>query len=242
MQLKRYISLCLLVFGFNLLQPQTTATVGSVEFENSKKYIYQPETRLKLLQTAVAKGNANAMVDLGVLYYNGYDNFLKVNFEEAIKLWKAAEVKEHPIAMFNLGICNLNGKGVEKNVENAITYFKKSAELQYVKAMVELGDLYFNKKVIPRNVQNAHIWYQKAVENGFTKLIPKMLTAEKMVEAEKVLQNPNASDFEKGVAYFELENGKEAIIWLEKAAEKGNDKAMTVLGLAIEKCGMQFNK
>lgn len=37
------------------------------------------------------------MVDLGVLYYNGYGNFLKVNFEEAIKLWKAAEEMEHPI-------------------------------------------------------------------------------------------------------------------------------------------------
>lgn len=36
MQMKRYISLFLLVFGFHLMRPQTTATDGSVEFENSK--------------------------------------------------------------------------------------------------------------------------------------------------------------------------------------------------------------
>ncbi|MBC8883326.1 sel1 repeat family protein [Flavobacterium piscinae] len=103
--------------------------------------------------------------------------------------------------------------------------------------MAQLGHLFLQGKYVPKEVVKAHEWFKKAVDNGNTKVIPEMLTSEIMVKATKTLQNPNATDFEKGVAHFELENKKEAFSWLEKATKSGNHQAMTALGLTHEKWG-----
>ncbi|MBC8883327.1 hypothetical protein H9X57_07510 [Flavobacterium piscinae] len=50
---------------------------GTAEYTKAKKYQYQPQLRLELLQTAIAKGNSDAMVDMGIIYYNGYAHIKK---------------------------------------------------------------------------------------------------------------------------------------------------------------------
>lgn len=236
-------TLCLLLFAPCVANSQTAQTDdGSAEYTQSQKHYYQPETRLSLLKTAIEKGNSDALVDMGNIYYNGYANIKKGNYAEAQKYWSKAAEKGNPHGYFNIGILYLYGNGVEKDVNKTINYWTQSADLDNSHAMVALGNLYFDKKALTRDVKNAYLWFKKAVDNGNTKAIPAMLTAETMVEAEKTLKKPNATEFEKGKAYFELEKGKEAMIWLEKAAKKGDSKAMTALGIAIEKWGDFYNK
>lgn len=100
--------------------------------------------------------------------------------------------------------------------------------------MYFLGDLYFNKVHQPREVSKAEYWYQMALDNGEAEVIPKLAQASKMVDAELVLQKVGISDFEKGKAYFDLENYNEALKWFEKSAKSGNDQAMVALGLTYE--------
>ncbi len=214
---------------------------GAAAYEMSKKHTYEPEKRLKFLQTAVENNNADAMVTMGFLHYNGYGKIKKDNYPEALKYWSKAAAQQHPQAYFQLAILYFYGKGVEKDESKAVELWTQSAELGYEPAMETLGNFYFTDKSA-KDTQKAYYWYKKAVDNGVTSIIPKMLKAEKMVEAEKTLQKTNTTDFEKGVAYFELEKGNQAIQWLEKAAKSGDDKAMTALGLAIEKWGMGFKK
>ena len=225
--------LCLLLFAPFAIYSQTAQTDdGSAEYEQSK-YDQYFGTKISLLETAIEKGNSDAMVDMGNLHYNGYYTIKKGNYVEAQKYWSKAVEKGNPHGYFNIGILYLYGNAVEKDVNKTINYWTQSADLGNPFAMEALGNLYFDKKSLPRDVENAYLWSKKAVDNEVTRAIPAMLTAEMMVEAEKTLKKPNATDFEKGVAYFELKKKKEAVMWLQKAAKTGNSKAMVALGLVI---------
>jgi TPR repeat protein len=230
----------LLLLGVVLLVPPLAigqTDDGTAEYTEAKKYQYQPQLRLELLQTAIAKGNADAMVDMGIIYYNGYAHIKKGNYAEALNYWTKAAQQENQHGYFNLGLLYLNGSGVEKDVQKTIANWTLAANKGNTNAMAQLGQLYLQGKYLPKEVGKAHEWFKKAVDNGNTKVIPEMLTTERMVEATQTLQNPNATDFEKGVAHFELENRKEAFSWLEKAAKTGNHQAMTALGLTHEEWG-----
>lgn len=111
-------TLCLLLFAPCVANSQTPKTDdGSAEYEQSK-YDQYFGTKISLLETAIEKGNSDAMVDMGNLHYNGYYTIKKGNYAEAQKYWSKAAEKGNPHGYFNIGILYLYGNGVEKDVNN----------------------------------------------------------------------------------------------------------------------------
>lgn len=62
------------------------------------------------------------------------------------------------IAQYNLGVCYLNGFGVEKDVQKAIYWCEKSAKQEYAAAQYCLGTIYLEQQ----NYQEAMSWLTKA--------------------------------------------------------------------------------
>lgn len=227
--------ICLVGVVQTTMAQMETEQAGLAEFKESQKFRFvQYETSIYWLKKAVEKGNSDAMVELGNAYYKGYGGNTQTNFAEAQKYWQMAADKNNSFGFFNIGILYLYGQGVKKNIPEVIKLWTKAAELGHVKAMYSLGDLYFNKVHQPREVSKAEYWYQMALDNGEAEVIPKLAQASKMVDAELVLQKVGISDFEKGKAYFDLENYNDALKWFEKSAKSGNDQAMVALGLTYE--------
>ncbi len=228
------VLLVFLIITFGLSAQNETSTAGELEYKESLKYQYQPDMKLYWLNKAIDKGNSDALNDMGNIHYGCYASIKGANYIEAQKYWKLAADKNNSNGHYNLGVLYIYGQGFKRDFSKGVSYWSKAAELGNLKAMEELGNLYFNKIYIPRDPKNAVVWYQMALNNGVNSVIPNLVKAEKMVEAENDLKNASLSDFDKGKAYFELEKYQEAIVWFEKAAKDGNDKAMTALGVTYE--------
>lgn len=78
----------------------------------------------ELLSCALA-GDADAQNDLGELYYDGEE--LERDIDFAVFWFKEAVKQKHPDAMYNLGVCYVNGEGVEKNNSIGLGYIRQAA-------------------------------------------------------------------------------------------------------------------
>ena len=72
-------------------------------------------------------------------------------------------------AIYYLGLCYLNGRGVEKDAEVAVSYFAQAAECWVREAQYELGNCYQHGFGIAQDKQLAREWYGKAAEQGHEK-------------------------------------------------------------------------
>ena len=72
------------------------------------------------------KNNSEYQNYIGMDYLNG--NFVKQNYEEAIKWFHLAAEQENKFSQHNIGWCHYNGRGVKKNNEEALKWFHLSAE------------------------------------------------------------------------------------------------------------------
>lgn len=70
-------------------------------------------------------GDSDAQNDLGELYYDGEE--LERDIDFAVFWFKEAVKKKHPDAMYNLGVCYVNGEGVEKNNSIGLGYIRQAA-------------------------------------------------------------------------------------------------------------------
>lgn len=82
-------------------------------------------------------GNAEAQNRLGEAYYDGVD--IPADPQQAVFWFKEAAKQLYPAALFNMGICLLNGYGVERDEMRGRGFVKKAAMSGYRPA-VELSD------------------------------------------------------------------------------------------------------
>ncbi|HEB79199.1 MAG TPA: sel1 repeat family protein, partial [Rhodospirillales bacterium] len=78
----------------------------------------------KVLERA-EKGDLNAQVLLGMLYYQG-ENVVK-DHKKAFRWWRAAAEKGHATAQWRLASLYYRGEGVVKNLKKALSWYEKSA-------------------------------------------------------------------------------------------------------------------
>lgn len=71
------------------------------------------------------QGDANAQINLGVMYYNG--DGVKQDKTEALKWVAKAAEQGLACAQYNLGVMYENGQGVEKDYTKAVSWYKKAA-------------------------------------------------------------------------------------------------------------------
>ena len=108
--------------------------------------------------------NKEALFAEGCKHYFGKKT--PVNYPKAMRYFEKSAKKDHGPSVFNLGIMNLAGQGIDKDADKGVELLEKAAKLGYVDANVTLGNLFYNGKEVPQNLVKAEAWYKKACDLG----------------------------------------------------------------------------
>lgn len=139
----------------------------------------------------------------------------KKQYKDAFGYYKLAAEQGCAYAQLRLGICYINGRGVEKNDAKALQWYLDAAKQGETTAQLYLGGCYYTGKGVKEDYFEAVKWWRKAAEYD-------------VIEAQ----------FNLGVCYA---NGQgveqdqtEAVKWYRKAAEQGHKSAQFYLGVRYE--------
>ena len=95
------------------------------------------------LRSKALSGNKNSCLELGNEYFFGVNR--PVNLTLAVYWYRKAAIGlKNSEALFNLGICYLNGWGLEQSSQEAFFYLTDAANLENKKAIFYLAKLYFS--------------------------------------------------------------------------------------------------
>ncbi len=113
---------------------------------------------IELFEDAYADGNADAMNDLGAVYYDGSRGF-EQSFEKAVEYYKLAAEKGSRQAQENLGYCYYYGRNMPVDYEKAFHYFALGAFDGHLISLYKIGDMYLNGYYVEKNpVEAFHIF------------------------------------------------------------------------------------
>lgn len=192
-------------------------------------------------------GDVDALVSLGVAYYNEEDG--KENQGKAFELFsKALEIAPNNVkAINNIANCYNNGVGVDENKQKAMELYREAAETGYANSQYNLANE-LRRQENPECLE----WYQKAFENGDVdapyeiariyyngKIVPK--DCEKYIEyltkADEI--GNNYATFDLAYSYLTgdcVETNKEkGAALMEKAANAGSSDAAINMALVYKK-------
>ena len=82
---------------------------------------------------------------------------------------KQAATNGDPIALYELAVRTLDGRGVARDPRAAVTLFEKAGDKNLAPAQYRAGNAYEKGLGVPRDVEAARRWYQRAAENGNTR-------------------------------------------------------------------------
>ena len=157
------------------------------------------------LKRRAESGEGKADFELGQKYYHGEG--VKQDYKEAFKCYMRSAEQGYDGAMCNLGLMYSRGYGVRQSYSEAAKWYAMAAEIDFPEALHNLGMLYCEGRGVPRDMDKAvELWY-RAAEKGF-----------------------ELSQLNLGIMYLSEGNREEAVKWLKKAAEKGNEEAISILG------------
>tara|TARA_Y100000588_G_scaffold388686_1_gene489508 strand:+ start:1850 stop:2476 length:627 start_codon:yes stop_codon:yes gene_type:complete len=132
--------------------------------------------RAKLRKKA-EQGDADAQVNLGVMYRNGEG--VSQDDKEAVKWWRKAAEQGNAEAQWLLGReydSEYFGSGVLKNDKEALEWYRKAAELGHAKAQFSLGGWYASGRVVTKDSVAEYAWLSLAAFFGGSKGIAMMVT------------------------------------------------------------------
>ena len=119
-----------------------------------------------LLIGSAESGFAEAQKYLAKLFFEG-DRTIKSE-TLSVLFWSEVAKQDVASAIYNLGTCYYNGKGVTRNPERAFELYKKSADMMFPMAIFEVGNAYekgFDGVVEP-DYKKAIEYYEKGIELG----------------------------------------------------------------------------
>ncbi|MCW9023864.1 MAG: sel1 repeat family protein [Gammaproteobacteria bacterium] len=96
----------------------------------------------------------------------GVTAFKSGNYTQALEYWQPLAKKNHPDALYNIGLLYMKGLGVEHNDRTAIKYFKQAASYGNIDAAYNLGVLYKRGRGGYPNSKDAIYWWKQAAERG----------------------------------------------------------------------------
>src|SRR3990167_7318061 len=152
--------------------------------------------------------------ELGFQYLLGDDSKVK-DEREAVKWFRLAALEKNDIAQNQLGVCYLNGIGVENDEKEAMQWFRIASDQGNVSAQFNLGFCYHSGIGIEKNEKEAAKLYKLAAEQGYS-------AAQNLLG----LFYLNGTGIEK--------NEAEAVIWFRLAANQGNALAQNNLGFCYQ--------
>lgn len=109
---------------------------------------------------AAAKGDANALVDMGVRCLKGH--WVRKDLEKAVDYFSQAAKKKSPQAMYHLGMCFLKGIGTQRNLSKAFQWFSRGAQRDEKLCVYYTGRCYQNGWGVSPSDSRAKEFFQKA--------------------------------------------------------------------------------
>ncbi len=200
------------IYTLSLLDETMTIYINPYSLKNSEEapegLILEPEADdeyIEELKLRAESGDGKADFELGLKYYNG-EGGLKQDYKEAFKCYMRSAEQGYDVAMCNLGLMYSRGYGVRQSYSEAAKWYAMAAEVDFPEALHNLGVLYCEGRGVPRDMDKAvELWY-RAASKGF-----------------------ELSQLNLGIMYLSEDNREEAVKWLKKAADKGNEEAMSIL-------------
>lgn len=119
------------------------------------------EKVFELILPLAQKGDREAQVNLGILYYKGQGT--KRDLARAHWWFNEAAERGNIKALNNLGMFFLKGYAVDKNIPHSIKLFEYSAKLGSHEAMFILGQIYENEL---KDLRKSFYWFKKSAESG----------------------------------------------------------------------------
>ncbi|WP_104578113.1 SEL1-like repeat protein [Helicobacter felis] len=122
------------------------------------------EQAMEYYQTAVQKGSADALDNIGSLYM--YGQGVSKNYAKALEYFKKAAEKGSAVGAYDAGVLYSKGQGVPKDSKKANEYFMKAAERGWLAAFSIVGSMYATGNGVPKDLAKAREYYQKASDGG----------------------------------------------------------------------------
>ncbi len=116
-----------------------------------------------LYMVEIAKGNANAMNDLGAQYYDGSRGFDQ-DFSKSLNYYKMAADNGSRSAQQNLGYCYYYGRSIPVDYEMAYHYFSLGAFAGELNSLYKIGDMFLNGYYVQQDVHEAFLIYMRCLE------------------------------------------------------------------------------
>lgn len=88
------------------------------------------------------------------------------DYRKVVELLTSAAEQDHSGALYELGVCYMNGEGVTNNSLKTEELWKRAVALGNVDAMVALGAAYRGGKGIPENPKGCFEMYKAAADAG----------------------------------------------------------------------------
>ena len=106
-------------------------------------------------------GNADAMLTVGVIYYEGVN--IPQDYTAARAWYEKAAAAGSLWAINNLGYCYYYGREIPVDYEKAWYYFGTAAARGNHCGMYKLGDMYYYGKYVAQDYAKALAWYRRAI-------------------------------------------------------------------------------
>lgn len=120
------------------------------------------ELLVRLYKEAIAQENADAMNDLGALYYEGRG--VEQDYTKAVYYYHMAAQHGSRVAQENLGYCYYYGRNVPVDYEKAFHYFALGAFAGQLISLYKIGDMYQNGYYVEKNPTEAFRIYERCIE------------------------------------------------------------------------------
>ncbi len=165
---------------------ETGATKGNKEckksFERLKKLL-NSHNNFGDACLDISLGRGVGYYNMGICYLKGYrydDAYLPPNANMAVRLFQKAidmadkdeQGEQWASETWNsLGLCYINGTGVEKDAQKAVRMLKRAAELGNAEALFNLAVAYYNGEGVPLNESEAIRLWKQSARMGFEEAI-----------------------------------------------------------------------
>jgi TPR repeat protein/membrane protein implicated in regulation of membrane protease activity len=123
-----------------------------------------PAQRLAYFQQGAAAGDANAELELGIIYAKGAG--VAQDYAASANWFRAAANHGVPRAQYDLGVMYERGRGVKLDLTEAANWYLKSAQGGYPLAQYNIAVCYAKGQGVRQDLAEAALWYRRAATRG----------------------------------------------------------------------------
>jgi TPR repeat protein len=145
----------------NLDDPQVQYELGMSHIRGPGR---NPPEAVTWLRKAALRGHAEAQVQLGVCYQQGFG--IEKDLAQALAWFRRAAEQGNPRGQLQVGLAYRRGEGVAADLAQATAYIRKAAEGGHPKAQIELGLAYRDGRGVAADPEQAAFWLGLAAAKG----------------------------------------------------------------------------